>query len=183
MNSWHMKKQGSRELLAGEKNHPLLEPMKAFSVVKFLITCFLVFSLAACTEKAVSQDTPIKLPERPKITGKISEVAPPKVIQELRQYLESSQPQVTIVTPKPDEILSDKTVKVRFQVKDLPIFKDSQLQLGPHLHVILDNEPYRAVYDLNQPLVLSDLSPGTHTLRVFASRPWHESFKNEGAYA
>ncbi len=32
-------------------------------------------------------------------------------------------------------------------------------------------------------MVLPDLSPGTHTLRVFASRPWHESFKNEGAYA
>ena len=30
---------------------------------------------------------------------------------------------------------------------------------------------------------MSDLSPGTHTLRVFASCPWHESFKNEGAYA
>jgi len=51
------------------------------------------------------------------------------------------------------------------------------------LHLILDNQPYIAVYDLNQPVVLSDLSPGTHTLRVFASRPWHESFKNEGAYA
>ncbi len=157
--------------------------IKAFSIAKFLIALVLVLNLTACGEKAVSQDTPIELPERPKITGKISEVAPPAVIQELRESLEKYQPQVTIVTPDSDEILSDKTVKVRFQVEDLPIFKDSQLQLGPHLHVILDNEPYRAVYDLNQPLVLSDLSPGTHTLRVFASRPWHESFKNEGAYA
>ncbi|NET74292.1 MAG: hypothetical protein F6K62_26235 [Sphaerospermopsis sp. SIO1G2] len=63
------------------------------------------------------------------------------------------------------------------------MFKDSEWQLGPHLHVILDNEPYIAVYDLDKPLVLKDLSAGTHTLRVFASRPWHESFKNEGAYA
>jgi hypothetical protein len=55
--------------------------------------------------------------------------------------------------------------------------------MGPHLHVILDNQPYIAVYDLSKPLELPDLSPGTHTLRVFASRPWHESFKNEGAYA
>ncbi|NJL87498.1 MAG: hypothetical protein HC886_18400 [Leptolyngbyaceae cyanobacterium SM1_1_3] len=30
--------------------------------------------------------------------------------------------------------------------------------------------------------MLEDLAPGTHTLRVFASRPWHESFKNQGAY-
>ena len=33
-----------------------------------------------------------------------------------------------------------------------------------------------------EPIVLDNLSPGTHTLRVFASRPWHESFKNYGAY-
>jgi hypothetical protein len=44
------------------------------------------------------------------------------------------------------------------------------------------DEPYKAVYDLSEPLVFKDLSPGTHTLRVFASRPWHESFKNQGAF-
>jgi hypothetical protein len=55
--------------------------------------------------------------------------------------------------------------------------------MGPHLHVILDNQPYQAVYDPGKPVVFEDLPPGTHTLRVFASRPWHESFKNEGAYA
>jgi hypothetical protein len=31
--------------------------------------------------------------------------------------------------------------------------------------------------------VFKNLTAGTHSLRVFASRPWHESFKNEGAYA
>jgi hypothetical protein len=97
--------------------------------------------------------------------------------------LDDYQPQVTIVSPKADEVLQDATVSVRFQVQDLPVFKDPDLGLGPHLHVILDNQPYKAVYDLDQPLVFEDLSPGTHTLRVFASRPWHESFKNEGAYS
>jgi hypothetical protein len=97
--------------------------------------------------------------------------------------LEAYQPQVAIISPSADEVLQDTKVSVQFQVQDLPIFKDSDLGLGPHLHVILDNQPYQAVYDLNEPLVLEDLPPGTHTLRVFASRPWHESFKNEGAYA
>jgi hypothetical protein len=90
--------------------------------------------------------------------------------------LEGYQPQVSILSPQVDEILPDNIVKVKLQVKDLPIFKDPQWQLGPYLHLILDNQPYIAVYDVNQPVVLSDLSPGTHTLRVFASRPWHESF-------
>ncbi|MBD2138094.1 hypothetical protein H6F32_10945 [Anabaena sp. FACHB-1237] len=115
-----------------------------------------------------------------------TEVAPPEVIQTLRSSLEIYQPQVSIVSPQPEEVFTDNKVNVKLEVHDLPLFKDSKLQLGPHLHLILDNEPYRAVYDVydgNNPIILSDLTPGTHTLRVFASRPWHESFKNEGAYA
>jgi hypothetical protein len=117
------------------------------------------------------------------LVGNISEVSPPEVIQQLRSALEVYQPQVKILSPQADEVFQDDTVTVRFQVQDLPIFKNKELDMGPHLHVILDNQPYIAVYDLNQPVVFPDLAPGTHTLRVFASRPWHESFKNEGAYA
>jgi len=117
------------------------------------------------------------------LSGSLSEVAPPPVLQQLSQSLEDYQPQVAIASPRADEVIQDTTVSVQFQVQDLPIFKDPDLGLGPHLHVILDNEPYKAIYDLEQPLVFEDVAPGTHTLRVFASRPWHESFKNEGAYA
>jgi hypothetical protein len=117
------------------------------------------------------------------LVGKISETSPPAVIQELRQQLEVYQPQVTILSPRSNEVLKDEQVSVRLQVQDLPLFKDKKLELGPHLHVFLDNQPYIAVYDTGKHLVLENLAPGTHTLRVFASRPWHESFKNEGAYA
>lgn len=115
--------------------------------------------------------------------GDIAEVSPPEAIQTLRQSLEIYQPQVSILSPQADEVFSDDKVDVQLQVRDLPIFKNSELELGPHLHVILDNQPYIAVYDTNKPLMLPELAPGTHTLRVFASRPWHESFKNAGAYA
>jgi hypothetical protein len=47
----------------------------------------------------------------------------------------------------------------------------------------VDNEPYQSIYDPINPIKLENLQPGTHTLRVFAVRPWHESFKNEEAYA
>ena len=113
----------------------------------------------------------------------IEEVAPPRVIQELRQILEIYQPQVTILSPQPDELFNDSTVTVAIAVEDLPLFKDPQLGMGPHLEVMLDNQPYTRIYDLKEPLVLTDLPPGTHTLRVFADRPWDESFKNEGSYA
>ncbi|EDX70989.1 hypothetical protein MC7420_6589 [Coleofasciculus chthonoplastes PCC 7420] len=122
-------------------------------------------------------------PPPTKPVAQLSEVAPPPVIQQLNRRLESYQPQVTILSPTPDQILQDITVSVKFQVQDLPLFKNPELNMGPHLNVILDNQSHIPVYNVDKPLILEDLSPGTHTLRVFAARPWHESFKNEGAYA
>lgn len=116
-------------------------------------------------------------------TRQLSETSPPKVIQELNKILDQYQPQVKILSPQPGETLTSTTVEVKLNVQDLPTFQDPEFKLGPHLHLIVDNNPYLAIYDPSQPYTLSDLTPGTHTLRVFASRPWHESFKNEGAYA
>jgi hypothetical protein len=118
-----------------------------------------------------------------KLAGKISEVSPPDVIQQLHDLTDRYQPQVSIVSPRQNEVLQDNSVSVKLNVKDLPLRKDEKFGLGSHLHVFLDDQPYQAVYDTSQPLVFKDLAAGTHTLRVFAGRPWHESFKNDGAFA
>ncbi len=115
--------------------------------------------------------------------GPLSEVNTPTGIFSLASSLDKYQPQVKILSPQPDSVLTDDRVSVRLQVSDLPLFRNPELGLGNHLHVILDKQTYRGVYDLTQPLVFDNLAAGTHTLRVFASRPWHESFKNQGAYA
>ena len=162
---------------------------KRYALFRTLIIGVLVLMMTGCGGKAVSQDISITLPtqperkENPQLSKKVSEVAPPEVIQELHQALEIYQPQVEILNPKLDQILKEDKLKVSLQVKDLPIFKDAKYGLGSHLKLILDNQPGLEIYDLDKPLELSDLSPGTHTLRVFASLPWYESFKNEGAYA
>ncbi|GAB4359728.1 MAG: hypothetical protein Fur0042_29250 [Cyanophyceae cyanobacterium] len=113
----------------------------------------------------------------------LEEVAPPEVLQRLGQTLAVHRPQVTIGQPKPEQTLQDNRVAVQIQVKDLPIFKDADLGLGPHVRVLLDDRPVAEIYDLSEPLILENLEPGTHTLRAFAARPWHESFKNDGAFA
>src|SRR5690606_16954891 len=47
----------------------------------------------------------------------------------------------------------------------------------------LDNQPYEAYYNIDGDLFeLRNVPDGEHTLRVFASRPWHESYKNEGSF-
>lgn len=50
---------------------------------------------------------------------------------------------------------------------------------GQHVHLIVDNRPYTAVYDLDEVAVA--LAPGPHTLFAFAGRSYHESVKTSGA--
>ncbi|ANV90553.1 hypothetical protein AWQ24_07895 [Picosynechococcus sp. PCC 8807] len=119
----------------------------------------------------------------PVTTQALTEVATPSLITELRQELDQYQPQVKILSPRPDETFNSTTIDVQLQVNDLPIFKDEELGMGPHIHLFVDDQPYIAVYDISKPVTLENLSPGSHLIRAFASRPWHESFKNEGAYA
>jgi len=157
----------------------ILKPLLAWQ-----LTVALVLGTVGCRDRVVASEgdgsgsTPAAPPE-----VVISEVSPPEPLQELRQALEVYHPQVTIASPQTDEILEDETIAVRLQVRDLPVFQNETFGLGPHLEVILDNRPSIPVYDPDEPLIFSELSPGTHTLRVFAVRPWGESFKNEGAYA
>jgi Family of unknown function (DUF6130) len=153
-------------------------------IFSWLTIIIFSYTLTACNDTIDSVqafNSELK-PPIPKVEN-IAEVAPPALIQQLNQNFRQSQPQVKILTPNNGEVLNTKDVSVSLDVKGLDIFKNEELQMGPHLHFFIDDKPYQAIYTTEQPIILSDLTPGTHTIRVFASRPWHESFKNEGAYA
>ncbi|MCA2620326.1 MAG: hypothetical protein IM492_14045 [Microcystis sp. M040S2] len=140
--------------------------------------------LTACGDRLTATNLPTsETSNLPVVRGRISEVAPPALIQQLRPSLDRYAPQVTILSPLAEQVFDDPQVTVKLQVSDLPIFQDDTLKLGPHLSLIVDNEPAAAIYDLKQPIILENLAPGTHTLRVLALRPWQESFKNDGAFA
>lgn len=152
-------------------------------MVAFLAMLVFTWAVVGCakpTEPTVLLSEPTAAPHV--LAGPMAEVSPPETLDTLKQIIDAYTPQVRILSPRPGEVVESATVSVRFQVRGLPLFKDETWQLGPHLHVFLDDQPYQAVYDASEPLVLEDLAPGTHTLRVFASRPWHESFKNQGAF-
>ena len=118
-----------------------------------------------------------------KTMGQLTETAPPKTFVSLRRVLDQYQPQIKIISPKAGQLLSDNTVTISVQLQDLPIYKDKILGLGPHLHLVLDDQPHRSIYDANEPIVLKDLEPGTHTVRIFAASPWDEAFKNDGSFS
>ncbi|NJK63050.1 MAG: hypothetical protein HC921_10575 [Synechococcaceae cyanobacterium SM2_3_1] len=146
-------------------------------LMQILCWILILVGVSACN---ASQSAP---PEPLASSVQLHQVPEPAEISRLNSYLADVTPVVEILTPKPDQILDQDKVSVRFAVAGLPIFKDPDLGMGPHLHVVLDHRPYVAHYDLEQSLEFTDLEPGSHTLRVFASRPWHEGFKNSSAYA
>ena len=116
-------------------------------------------------------------------TAQLTETASPKTFLDLGRVLDQYQPQIKIISPKTGQLLSDNTVTLSFQLQDLPIYKDKSLGLGPYLHLVVDDQPYQSIYNASESIVLKDLEPGTHTVRIFAASPWDEAFKNDGAFA
>jgi hypothetical protein len=99
---------------------------------------------------------------------------------------DNAKPVLRIVEPKADATINGSTVSLRLQLSgDLKGYKpmmDETTHTGNHIHVILDNQPYEAYYNIGQLFELRNVADGPHTIRVFPSRPWHESYKNEGAF-
>jgi hypothetical protein len=95
-------------------------------------------------------------------------------------------PTLKILEPKANAIVSSSTVKVKLDISgDLKGYHpgmNNETHTGNHIHVILDNQPYEAYYSLEREFELRNVAEGEHTLRVFPSRPWHESYKNDGAF-
>jgi hypothetical protein len=92
---------------------------------------------------------------------------------------------VKIVAPTKDLVVP--TAKAGdFEVK-LDVKNWKTAQGDAHVHLILDDKPYKPIYDPKPPVKLSDLpggdalSEGPHVLVAFPSRANHESVKTPGA--
>ena len=119
----------------------------------------------------------------------LTEVPRPQKIEDQmkeRGEQDKAAPTLSVVEPKNGATVTTSTVKVKLSLagdlKGYKPMKDMTTGMGNHIHVILDNQPYEAFYNLDSEFELRNVSDGEHTLRVFPSRPWHESYKNEGAF-
>ena len=70
-----------------------------------------------------------------------------------------------------------------YELKSQTSDKDTKLcnnsDKGQHIHFILDNQPYKALYEPKNDVILAN---GTeHYLMAFLSRSYHESIKSKGA--
>lgn len=109
-----------------------------------------------------------------------------KDLMSARGEQDSAAPTLKILEPTANVTLSSSTVKVKLDISgDLKGYMpgmNEETHTGNHIHVILDNQPYEAYYNLGQEFELRNVADGEHVIRVFPSRPWHESYKNAGAF-
>ena len=158
------------------------------SGVRLLISLLLSCSLLGCASQS-RQVRLVELPDIPsdrevrRLSGPISEVAPPAIFSDLAKLRLDQQPQVAIASPKPNQTIDSTHLEVKLELQNFSVYKDESLGLGPHIQLILDNQPARSLYSLDETVAFADLAPGSHTLRAIAVQPWGESFKNETAYA
>ena len=119
----------------------------------------------------------------------LTEVPRPQKIADMmkeRGAQDEAKPTLKVVEPKADSTVNSSVVKVKLELsgdlKGYKPMKDMTTGMGNHIHVILDNQPYEAYYNLDEEFELRNVADGEHTLRVFPSRPWHESYKSDGAF-
>lgn len=72
-----------------------------------------------------------------------------------------------------------KNYELKHQTDDTGSKLCNNSALGQHIHFILDEQPYMALYEPKNEIVLANNSE--HYLMAFLSRSYHESLKNKGA--
>ena len=154
---------------------------------RVLVTVGLLL-MAACSGDNANHTTATTTVTPPPVQTLTVVPRPQTILALMKQRAEQDQakPALKIVTPSPDAVINGSTVAVKLDLSgDLMGYmphKDPATGKGNHIHVILDNQSYEAYYELGQPFELRNVVAGKHTLRVFPSRPWHESYKSDGAF-
>src|SRR5947209_13699728 len=147
------------------------------------------FLTTGCQQANENANTTATTAASPPGVQSLTVVSRPEKIEQMmkdRGEQDQAKPTLRIISPAKNASLNGSTVEVKLalsgDLKGYMPHKDPATGKGNHIHVILDNQPYEAYYELNQPFQLRNVTEGKHTLRVFPSRPWHESYKNAGAF-
>jgi hypothetical protein len=160
-----------------------------YSALLIVSSFTLLLILAGCQQSSDNANTTATTNVTPPVSQNLTVVPRPQKIVDMmkaRGEQDAAKPTLKIASPARNATINGSSVEVKLELSgDLKGYmphKDPATGKGNHIHVILDNQPYEAYYELNQPFELRNVSEGKHTLRVFPSRPWHESYKNEGVF-
>ncbi len=97
---------------------------------------------------------------------------------------------LVVTSPGPDEVVASDSVLVSVDLQGFELgaptageqSKDIAYSMdGQHIHVIIDNKPYMAMFRRDS-FSVGVLSPGVHAIRAVLGRSWHECVKEPGAF-
>ncbi len=167
--------------------------------LKYILPTLLL--LAACGSEDLETEPPADAPqmgpaETIEVTREAGPDSPLAGVELLRSDdVGPSYPnaRLTFASPDPGARYDEgETVEVRFSLSgyelSIPTPEGDERGIarapdGQHLHFIINDRSYQALYDADEPVLLDDLPAGTHILRAFPGRDWHESVKTPGALA
>lgn len=112
------------------------------------------------------------------------------VLYEVNRSPKVPYAQAKIVSPVQETLLGNTDVFVAIEVENFELGVETKTPRakeiansgkGQHVHLIVDNKPYIAVYKVGEPVNIGKVGSGPHTLVAFPSRSYHESIKTPGA--
>lgn len=94
--------------------------------------------------------------------------------------LASEPPAKLVVDPPMPEQLAEGRVVLQYHTENLrilPVYGAAALKVSPrigHLHITVDDGPWRWVDASNQPIIVNKLSPGKHHILIEMADPTHK---------
>ena len=117
-------------------------------------------------------------------SGRLREVEPPGAVQQFHQALAKHHPQLSLISPLDGSQLKGGPLNLELKIEDWPLANDSELGLGAHVAIQIDDQAAIRVSERNGnrvTLELPSLSPGSHRFTAYAAYPWGEAVKTPGA--
>ncbi len=117
-------------------------------------------------------------------SGNLNEVAPPGAVQQIRNRLDDFHPRISLESPLPESVLKQESWELVLNLQDWPLSEDSELGIGPHVVVQVDDLPPARVTrqeDGKIHVPMKEIGPGSHRVSAYVSYPWGEAVKDHGA--
>lgn len=156
-----------------------------------LICTALVVSLGACQDSGSDTDDTPDTDDPTVMSDSAHTMSGPITISPADPGAAVPDAKLTVRYPAPDAVLKGgDSVRVSVSLAGVELMAPTLGEQtkgvayspdGQHIHVIIDDKPYMAMYSPDS-FSVGILAPGAHSFRAFPSRSWHESIKTPGAF-
>lgn len=153
--------------------------MRSLSLLLFLLVFVLACqngdsTSATATDGTTSTDTPTTTAEKPKTKYQLTPFTPSP------EFEDAELKTMTYINDTWNFDIASSTYQLGVQTTDAPQKMCANSDKGQHIHLIIDNQPYKAKYTSSFNDV--KMENGEYHVLAFLSRSYHESIKNGKAF-